>query len=237
MSPNLQTPKPLPRPLTAEEGLATSQPGRKERERQMRRMEILGAARKLFAERGYEHATLEEIAGGAEFAKGSLYNYFGSKEELFREVVFSSIDDVERMAASALAPGGNAREVFTEFATRVIEYYKANDDFLRIMAVEMNRIHTGDRRAHLEDLMQRINRIISILASALRKDIRHKKIVHENPDDLAHIFLATVHHRAMRWLFTERNMRTVDAQQEADFATRLFFDGAVPRPCQGGIHG
>jgi len=237
MSPNLQTPKPLPHPQAGEEGLPSSQPGRKERERQTRRMEILGAARKVFAERGYEHATLEEIAGGAEFAKGSLYNYFGSKEELFREVVFSSIDDVEQLAASALASGGDAREVFTRFAAHVIEYYKTNDDFLRIMAVEMNRIHTGDRRAHLEDLMHRINRIIAILASALRKDIRQKKIVHENPDDLAHIFVTAVHHRAMRWLFTGRDMHTVDAQQEADLATRLFFDGAVPRPLQGGIHG
>ena len=195
----------------------------------MRRMEILGAARKVFAERGYEHATLEEIAGGADFAKGSLYNYFRSKDDLFREVVFGAIEDVEGLAAAALAAGGSAREVFARYATSVINYYKENEDFLQIMAVEMNRIHTGDRREYLEGLLQRINRIISILASALRKDIRHKKIIHENADDLAHIFISTVHHRAMRWLFTGRDMHTMHAQQEADFATRLFFDGAIPR--------
>jgi AcrR family transcriptional regulator len=221
-------------PSPGEEASPPTQPGRRERERQMRRMEILGAARRVFAERGYEHATLEEIAGGAEFAKGSLYNYFSSKDELFREVVYSSIDDVEQLAASALAAGGHAREVLTRYATSVIEYYKEHDDLLRIMAVEMNRIHTGDRRVQVEDLMQRVNRIVSILASALRKDIRQKRILHENPDDLAHIFISTVHNRAMRWLFNGRDMRTLDAQQEAAFAARLFFDGAVPRPAYGG---
>ena len=182
MPSNNQSTKQSPPEHTGEEALLASQPGRKERERQMRRMEILGAARKVFAERGYEHATLEEIAGGADFAKGSLYNYFRSKDDLFREVVFGAIEDVEGLAAAALAAGGSAREVFARYATSVINYYKENEDFLQIMAVEMNRIHTGDRREYLEGLLQRINRIISILASALRKDIRHKKIIHENAD-------------------------------------------------------
>jgi len=196
-------------------------------------MEILGAARKVFAERGYEHATLEEIAGGAEFAKGSLYNYFGSKEELFREVLCSSIDDVEQLAASALAAGGSARDVFGRYAKAAIEYYKENDDLLRIMVVEMNRIHISDQRAHLEDLMQRVNRIVSILASALRKEIRHKRILQENPDDLTHIFISTVHHRATRWLFSGGKMQAVDPQHEADFLTRLFFEGATQLPAHG----
>lgn len=232
MTANHQSEKQPPEPREGDPG----HPGRRERERQMRRREILGAARRVFAERGYEHATLDEIAGSAEFAKGSLYNYFGSKEELFREVVFGAVEDVERFAASALAAGGSARDVFQRYAISAITYYKENDDFLRIMAVEMNRANSAarERQAHLEELLQRISQLISILASALRREIRQKKIIHENPDDLAHVFISTVHQRAMRWIFTGRNMGEVNAQQEADFAVRLFFDGAVPRPEAGG---
>ena len=56
---------------------------RKERERAMRRNEIVIAACDVFASRGFNDATLEEIAEKAEFGKGTLYNYFDSKELLF----------------------------------------------------------------------------------------------------------------------------------------------------------
>jgi AcrR family transcriptional regulator len=47
---------------------------RRERERLARRREILEAARKVFAARGYEGSTLDEVAREAEFAKGTLYS-------------------------------------------------------------------------------------------------------------------------------------------------------------------
>ena len=45
---------------------------RKERERLAKRHDIMRAARRVFAMRGYENATLDEIAEKAEFAKGTL---------------------------------------------------------------------------------------------------------------------------------------------------------------------
>ena len=56
---------------------------RREREKLARRRGILTAARKVFGARGYEGATLDEVAREAEFAKGTLYSYFDSKAELF----------------------------------------------------------------------------------------------------------------------------------------------------------
>ncbi|MDQ7053892.1 MAG: TetR/AcrR family transcriptional regulator [candidate division KSB1 bacterium] len=56
---------------------------RKEREKLLRRQAILDAASRIFAQKGFERATLDEIAEAAEFGKGTIYNYFSSKEELF----------------------------------------------------------------------------------------------------------------------------------------------------------
>ena len=49
---------------------------RKEREKIERKNSILNAAKKVFAQKGFEKATLDEIAEEAEFGKGTLYNYF-----------------------------------------------------------------------------------------------------------------------------------------------------------------
>lgn len=56
---------------------------RKERETQLRRNIIIEAAEKLFLNQGYENTSMDEIAHISEFSKGTLYNYFNSKEDLY----------------------------------------------------------------------------------------------------------------------------------------------------------
>ena len=56
---------------------------RKEREKEKRRQQILVAAKKLFSRKGYNKATMEDIAEEAELSPGTLYTYFKNKKELF----------------------------------------------------------------------------------------------------------------------------------------------------------
>jgi len=56
---------------------------RKEREKQQKHDHILNVAETIFFEKGYENATMEEIAEKAEYSKGTLYLYFKNKEELY----------------------------------------------------------------------------------------------------------------------------------------------------------
>src|SRR5215470_6022053 len=53
--------------------------------------QILDAALAVFAERGLSAARLEDIAKRAGVSKGTIYLYFANKEELFREVVRSTV--------------------------------------------------------------------------------------------------------------------------------------------------
>jgi AcrR family transcriptional regulator len=200
--------------------------GRKDREKLVRRREILLAARKVFAQRGYENATLEEIAEQAEFAKGTLYNYFQSKEEIFREIIFLLMEDIERLAGSAVKAGGDARAILGRYAREAIDYYKEHDDLFKIAVREIHRVPMDDDRTHMTEVLKRVNRLESILAAVLRKDIRQKKVVQEDPENLAQIFVTIIHHRTMRWFFQGKNIQTVDSYEEAEFATRLFFEGA-----------
>lgn len=62
---------------------------RKEREKERRRQQIIVAAKRVFSEKGFNRARMEDIAGEAELAPATLYIYFRNKEELF--VSFSLI--------------------------------------------------------------------------------------------------------------------------------------------------
>jgi AcrR family transcriptional regulator len=55
---------------------------RRERQIAARLEQILDAAARLFAEKGFDHTTTKEIADAADVAEGTLYNYFDSKNDL-----------------------------------------------------------------------------------------------------------------------------------------------------------
>jgi AcrR family transcriptional regulator len=94
--------------------------------------EILDAARKVFARRGFEGATVGEIAEAAGLAKGTVYLYFPSKREIYlaavRQGMSRLLDQLKRNLALAPAPAAKVR-AFIE--TRV-RYAEANRDMVKI---------------------------------------------------------------------------------------------------------
>jgi AcrR family transcriptional regulator len=56
---------------------------RKEREKERRKQQILVAAKRVFSDKGFNKATMEDIAHEAELSPGTLYLYFKNKEELY----------------------------------------------------------------------------------------------------------------------------------------------------------
>jgi AcrR family transcriptional regulator len=69
---------------------------------------MLDAARRTFAESGYQAASMDEIAAAVDVSKPMLYEYFGSKEGLFRAAVERAtaqvMEDLEAAVAGDLAP-------------------------------------------------------------------------------------------------------------------------------------
>jgi AcrR family transcriptional regulator len=84
------------------------QEGKRERAKAANREAILKAAKRVFAELGYEAATVRDIIRGTELASGTFYNYFRSKEEVFEAL---SDDGARRFRPMLRA----AREEATDF--------------------------------------------------------------------------------------------------------------------------
>lgn len=61
--------------------------------RESRRSAILTAAYRLLEERGYQAATMEQVARHARLAKGSVFNYYPSREALFQDLLERLLDD------------------------------------------------------------------------------------------------------------------------------------------------
>ncbi|MFZ5650748.1 MAG: TetR/AcrR family transcriptional regulator [Bacillota bacterium] len=80
-----------------------------------RRMNILKAAAKLFSEKGYHDATLEEIARELKYTKGSIYYYISSKQDLLFQchdlAMNLLLENIDRIKDSDLPPDLKLKEV------------------------------------------------------------------------------------------------------------------------------
>lgn len=90
-----------------------NQPGatRTERKKEETREKIIAAAMQIFRRRGFDAATMEEIAAAADVAKGTLYNYFPVKEAILDEYIKRSFSarNAEWIVQMRRLPGTAAR--------------------------------------------------------------------------------------------------------------------------------
>ncbi|MDP9309267.1 MAG: TetR/AcrR family transcriptional regulator, partial [Actinomycetota bacterium] len=101
--------------------------GLRERKKQRTRETIAGAARELFAERGYHATTLPEIAEAADVSTRTIFAYFPSKED----ILFSDFPLMKDALAQALAErpeGEDALETVRRFILSLHELEKTDLD-------------------------------------------------------------------------------------------------------------
>jgi AcrR family transcriptional regulator len=108
------------------------------------RRRLLNAAYGVFAERGFEGASLERVAEAAGFSKGAVYSNFSSKDELFFELVAARIDErleavraaTERQVAGPMAGEGGAAGSVARAAGRALREIGEADPEWQLLFLE-----------------------------------------------------------------------------------------------------
>lgn len=84
---------------------------RKQKEKLIRSNDIVDAAEKVIFIKGYELATMDEIAKEAEFSKRTVYVYFNSKEQLYFEIMLRGYRILNDMIKAALADSNEKNSI------------------------------------------------------------------------------------------------------------------------------
>ena len=84
--------------------------------RRTRERDLVQATRALFDERGMQDAPIEDIAKAVGIARGLIYRQFSSKDELFVLTVTDYLDELDRVLAAAVEPGGEPLEQLERWA-------------------------------------------------------------------------------------------------------------------------
>jgi AcrR family transcriptional regulator len=98
-----------------------------------RRQQLLDVGRELFAERGYEATSIEEIAARAAVSKPVVYEHFGGKEGLYAVVVDREMQRLLDRFAVALSIGGHPRELLERAALVLLDYIEDHTDGFRVL--------------------------------------------------------------------------------------------------------
>jgi len=98
-----------------------------------RREQLIDVGRRVFADKGFEAATVEEIAARAKVSKPVVYEHFGGKEGLYAVVVDREIQRLLGGIVAALEGGGGARRLLERAAFALLDYVDEDTDGFRIL--------------------------------------------------------------------------------------------------------
>jgi AcrR family transcriptional regulator len=108
---------------------------RRQLERQARRRKIQRAARRIFAERGFAGATIEEIARKASLSVGAIYLYFRSKEDLYVSLLEESLEGLVVEMEAALERSRDPRMQLRAVWELFVSWRATFRELLRVLSL------------------------------------------------------------------------------------------------------
>ena len=103
-------------------------------DREEKRRAILRSALAVFSRKGYERATISDIAGEARIGKGVVYDYFRSKEDLFADLFDFLFPQDDAAIAAAVARAANPVGEIEAVAGAVLRHYEALGGYFNVVA-------------------------------------------------------------------------------------------------------
>ncbi len=202
--------------------METERRSRKEREYWAHRGEILSAAEKVFAAKGFFPTTMSDIARQAEFGTGTLYKYFKSKEELYFTLIDEKVEEINRLVNAELSQKSSAVERIKEVLRLQFEFIEQNRDFFRIYISERSRFEWTVKDDLGKSLHEKMVSYIDILSEVIRQGIRKGEFRPMDPKDLAHAFVGMVNSFVFEWLISRERYPLVS---KLDIVLQIFLNG------------
>ena len=199
-------------------------PAVSEEDKSRRRDEIMAAAKKVFARKGFHATTIADIAKEAGLAYGSIYWYFDSKDDLFHALMAVEEDALRTHVAAAVGArqDSDGEAPFRTAVQVTFEFFEADKATVKLLFRDAYAL--GDR---FEKLLGGIyERFIDDIENVVVAAQNRGEVVVAPPRMVAYTLAALIGQLAHRRLSTDDG---VSAAEAADFVVTLAFNGLRPR--------
>ncbi|MGC5628605.1 TetR/AcrR family transcriptional regulator [Georgenia sp. Z1344] len=126
-----------------------------------RREQLVAVARTLFAEKGFDSTSVEEIAQRAKVSRPVVYEHFGGKEGIYAVVVDREVQLLEGVLIGSIRVGGHPRTIVERTTLALLDYIEEHTDGFRILVRDSPVAQAtgtfssliGDVATHVEHLL------------------------------------------------------------------------------------
>lgn len=192
-----------------------------------KRNELLRIAGDVFKEKGFEAATLNDIAGRFGTDRAAIYYYFASKEELFQEVFQATakrvLDDNLAEATGIAALETTAHEKLRKVIELLITSYEANYPYVYVYIQEDMGKVTFQSTPWAKEMVRKTRKLDSIVIGILEAGIRDGEL----RDDLSVPLILNTLFGMVNWThrWFKPGVSKYTAQETIDTFSAIFFDG------------
>ncbi len=201
---------------------------RTEAERDARMLAIRAAALDVFSSKGFAAARLDDVAAAAGVAKGTIYLYFKSKEDLLKAIVRSTIgvtlDGFEQAVAASPAPASQMLRMMGTVLATAIE----DRDRRRVLHLVLSE---GGRFPDIADYYHReiISRGMVLARAIIARGCASGEFFHDEPARFPQLIMAPAL-AAVVWTIVFNRIETLDIRAMLDAHFDLLLRALTRRP-------
>ncbi len=196
---------------------------RKRQRREENKSAILESAERVFAQKGYTLATMNEIAEEAQFSKATIYHYFKSKRDLFFEIIVNSFETVRQRMKKIKEKNETAEKMIEEITHFTLQFFHTKKNISRVFLMEKSLMKAAlhlspeeqvtlspTEKKYIEGIIEKKEKILQILIEIFERGIKAGEFRRMNTHDAAHAFEAMIHgfYFTKYWYEKEYNLKT-----------------------------
>ena len=187
---------------------------------------IAQAAKEIFAERGYQRATLEDIAQRAGISKATIYLYYRNKDDLFLHVVEELVNTAMAAAAQEAATTEPPLEKLYGMVRSKVEFYEREREFFRIYLNEKQGLEVAPKDPHKKALRDMYLQGVETMAGVVQEGIDAGVLRPMESRRLAFFLQEMISN-----VLEQRIQGQIDTsmEEDLDLVLSLFLDGARQR--------
>jgi AcrR family transcriptional regulator len=177
-----------------------------------RRAQLLDIGRSLFAERGFDATSGEEIAAKAGVSKPVVYEHFGGKEGLYAVVVDREMQQLLDSITGALTSGSHPRQLLEQAALALLDYIETSTDGFRILVRDSPVAQsTGTFASLISDAASQVEHIMAA-------EFKHRGFDTKNAPMYAQALVGMVALTGQWWLDVRKPKKAVVAAHLVNLA-------------------
>ena len=212
----------MPRSTTRPAPTVVALPAARRRSPRRRAPEIIDAAARVFAERGFHGATTQDIADVLGIRQASLYYYFSSKEGALELVCLQGVAGFYEVAKAIAAGPGSAADKLARLIKAHLDPLTDRSDFVRVFLNERQHLPAESRR-RIGKWSRGLERVFE---DVLKEGVRRGELRSDLDTRLAVLGILGMANAVANWY---RSEEVPVSRISAEFA-RLAVDGVLKRP-------